>query len=206
VTLGTSHHVGLHRLPPILREINRRFPEVALDLRFMESEAALEAVEGGELDLAVVTLPVNKPASLETRVIWVDPMLAVAAPEHPLAGMASLAPESLSEFPAVLPHTGSHTRELIDRALQSLGIRPPVPFCTNFLETNRMMVAVGLAWSVLPRTMINSQIRPLPVEDLHVTRHLGMIRHRRREQGGAAGAVLKLLAGYSDPASFRDQS
>src|SRR6218665_1585033 len=42
--VGTSHHIGLHRLPPALRAFSTQFRDVRLDLRFIDSEEAYEAV------------------------------------------------------------------------------------------------------------------------------------------------------------------
>src|SRR5690606_27196221 len=61
LSLATSHHIGLHRIPGALKRFHARYPEVRLDLRFMDSEQACHAVkigrascrEGGE-DAAVV--------------------------------------------------------------------------------------------------------------------------------------------------------
>ena len=36
LTLATSHHIGLHRLPPLLRVFTRQYPAVALDIQFMD--------------------------------------------------------------------------------------------------------------------------------------------------------------------------
>ena len=36
--IGTSHHIGLHRLPPILRQFSRQYPDVQLDIHFIDSE------------------------------------------------------------------------------------------------------------------------------------------------------------------------
>ena len=36
--IGTSHHIGLHRLPPILRSYTAPYPEVELDLPSVSSE------------------------------------------------------------------------------------------------------------------------------------------------------------------------
>jgi Transcriptional regulator len=38
LTLATSHHIGLHRLPPVLRKFVHAHPNVDLDLQFMGSE------------------------------------------------------------------------------------------------------------------------------------------------------------------------
>jgi len=44
LVIATSHHVGLRRLPPVLQAFKHRFPEVRLELRFLESEEALAVV------------------------------------------------------------------------------------------------------------------------------------------------------------------
>ena len=82
--LGTSHHIGLHRLPPVLRRFMEDYPAVSLDLRFLDSETALREVEHGDLDMALVTLPENPSPVLEIVPLWPDPLLFVAGPEHPL--------------------------------------------------------------------------------------------------------------------------
>ena len=53
LAMGTSHHIGLHRLPPILRDYTNRYPKVALDIRFMSSEKISQAVAQGELEFGV---------------------------------------------------------------------------------------------------------------------------------------------------------
>ncbi len=62
LTLATSHHIGLHRLPPLLRAFTRAHPQVALDIQFLDSEVAYEEVLHGRAELAVITLA-RKPAS-----------------------------------------------------------------------------------------------------------------------------------------------
>ena len=54
---GTSHHIGLHRLPPKLREYTNQFPEVELDIQFMDSEQAAALILKGTIELALITLP-----------------------------------------------------------------------------------------------------------------------------------------------------
>src|SRR3569833_3129749 len=48
--LGTSHHVGQHHLPAVLRRYSTLHPAVVLDLHFLDSETACAAVSQGELD------------------------------------------------------------------------------------------------------------------------------------------------------------
>lgn len=191
--IGTSHHVGLHRLPPTLRAFSRAYPEVELDIRFMDSEAACQAVERGDLELAIVTLPLEPSPALALTPIWDDPLALVVAPDHPLARRKRLRLEKLAEHNAILPATGTFTRQVLERALQPARLRPRVGLSTNYLETIRMLVAVGLGWSVLPRTMLEDELVELKVTGLELTRRLGAVRHRDRTLSNAAAALLALL-------------
>ena len=87
LTLGTSHHIGLHRLPPVLKQFIQQYSEVNLDIRFMDSEEACHAVETGELEIAIITLPHTPAEKLQTEQIWPDPLGIMVNRQHPLASM-----------------------------------------------------------------------------------------------------------------------
>ena len=69
LSIGTSHHIGLHRLPPVLRAYTLAYPEVDLDIQFMDSEVACEAVIAGKLELGIVTLPSQPLPQLKSRLV-----------------------------------------------------------------------------------------------------------------------------------------
>ena len=70
LSIGTSHHIGLHRLPPVLKRFVADYPDVDLDLHFMDSEDACEAVVAGKLELGIVTLPLLAVPQLDSATIW----------------------------------------------------------------------------------------------------------------------------------------
>jgi DNA-binding transcriptional LysR family regulator len=193
LTLGTSHHIGLHRLPPILRQFTERYPRVELDIRFMDSEEACRAVEHGELELGIVTLPQHPSPALAVEVVWDDPLAVIAATTHPLVKQKKVTVAQLAEHPAVLPAPGTYTREVIEQAFKPYHLQLRVTLSTNYLETIKMLVSVGLGWSVLPRTMLNDELRVLKVEQLQLSRQLGSVRHQGRTLSNAARAMLELL-------------
>ena len=186
--IGTSHHIGLHRLPPVLRSFAARYPEVELDLHFMDSEQACHAVERGELELAVVTLPRSPAESLATETLWPDPLALVAAPDHPLAARGRVELPDLAGHAAILPAPNTFTRRILADALRPHGLRLSVALETNYLETIKMMVSVGLGWSALPRTMLDGELLELAVPGLRLSRSLGLVRRVGRTPGNAARA------------------
>lgn len=191
--IGTSHHIGLHRLPPILRDYTTRYPAVELDIHFMDSEEACAAVDKGELELAVATLPETPFPHLQTEMIWLDSLEFVVGPNHPLTkeepfdtvnGIANLA-----QHRAIMPARGTVTREILDKALLPYKLRLQVKLETNYLETIKMMVSVGLGWSLLPRSMTEGLIC-LPIEALHLQRRLGIAWEKKRTLSNAAQCFI----------------
>ncbi|NJM13147.1 MAG: LysR family transcriptional regulator [Synechococcaceae cyanobacterium SM1_2_3] len=191
--IATSHHIGLHRLPPVLRIFTTQYPQVRLDMRFMDSEIACAAVLRGEVELAIITLPPRVEAPLEAQPLWLDPLIAVAAYSHPLAALNPVAPQLLADYPAILPDEKTFTRRMIEDGLAELGVKPLVAFATNYLETIKMMVIVGLGWSVLPRTLLDGELAELRIAGLAMQRLLGVVRHTGHTLSNAAGALLNTL-------------
>ena len=192
--LGTSHHIGLHRLPPLLRDFTRRYPEAQLDLEFLDSEAACEAVAQGRLDLGVVTLPTRPPDNLRVIPVWPDPLAFVVAPDHPLAVHRRVSPSRLAEHRAILPGPETYTGQIIARAFQARGVQLDAGPSIHYLETIKMLVAVGLGWSLLPRSLLDEQLIEVQVQGLgKLSRTLGLVRHRERTLSNAAQAFVYLL-------------
>lgn len=197
--IGTSHHIGLHRLPPALRGFARAYPQVRLDLRFIDSEEAYEAVLSGDLELGIVTLPPEADDRLVAREVWDDPLAFVAGVDHPLARQPRVELADLTRHAAILPSSSTFTRQIASGLFQDAGLELQVSMTTNYLETIRMMAAIGLGWSVLPASMADHELRILDIRGVSLRRSLGVVYHPRRTLSRAAAAMLDLLLPGKDP-------
>ena len=191
LAMGTSHHIGLHRLPPVLSAFARDYPDVRLDIRFMDSEVVCEAVATGELELGVVTLPLEPPDPLRLDALWDDRLEVVVGRQHPLARVRRLELDQLLAHTAVLPAPDTYTREILRQALDQREAQLGVGMCTNYLETLKMLAATGLGWTLLPRTMIDRDLHVLAVKGLALRRWLGIATHTRRTLSNAARAMIE---------------
>ncbi len=191
--LGTSHHIGLHRLPPVLRRFSQEYPQVKLDVAFMDSEQAYEQVMQGKLELAVITLAPGGDHSMVSKSIWPDPLDFMVSKDHWLADKDDLSLATLTNYPVILPgmntYTGQIAKAIFDRANLTLNIS----MSTNYLETIRMMASIGLGWTVLPRSMLDDSLVALTVTTSAPQRHLGYIYHQRRSLSNAASAFIDEL-------------
>ncbi len=191
--IGTSHHIGLHRLPPILKSFSRLYPEVNLDIQFIDSEMAVDLLMQGQLELGIVTLPPDPHPTLHTIAVWDDPLAFMVSVEHPLAQKTKIELQALAAYPAILPSLSTFTRRIVEKLFQAEALNIDVAISTNYLETIKMMTAIGLGWTVLPATMVDQEVCRLPISQVSLSRTLGVVYHPGHSLSNAAKAILQLL-------------
>ncbi len=207
--VATSHHIGLHHLPPVLREFAYRHRKVNLQFEFLDSEQAHERVNRGDCELAVVTLAPKLEPPLNGECVWSDPLAFMVAKDHPLTrsavnpmdgvysaslpGANAVNLKLLASNPAILPDLNTYTGRLVKRCFDENNLKLSLSMTTNYLETIKMMVSVGLGWSVLPRTMLDDQLQELTIEGIQLQRQLGVVTHAKRTLSNAAAAFYDVL-------------
>ena len=193
LTLASSHHISLHRLPEILKTFARQYKDVELDFQFLESEQACEAVRVGKIELAVITLPLETDEKLLTDNLWNDPLVCMSSNEHSLCTISDITLAKLVEYPILLPEKQTFTRQIIERPFIENNLKLNTLMTTNDLESLRMMVEIGLGWSILPESMLRDPLVAIKVEGLELKRTLGLVRNKDRTLSSSAKAMIKLL-------------
>ena len=194
LNLATSHHIGLHRLAPVLKDFSQRYPDVQLDIQFEDSEVAYQMVRSGQVELAVVTLnpdDTDLDADLKANCIWRDPLVFVSSASEPLATTLQM----LAVQPCILPGQATYTGRIVMDRFARAGLTLKPTLSTNYLETIGMLVSVGLGWSVLPRSMIGD-LSVLEVNCEPISRSLGSVINGKRTLSNSASAFLTVLEDY----------
>ena len=202
--IGTSHHIGLHHLPHLLRQFHTAYPKVKLALQFLGSEAACEALALGELDIAFATLPLSEHPKLDMQAVWRDPLKFVCAHTHPIAKIKRPSFKDLSQHEAILPEANTVTFEIIESAFKKEGVslqtalpsrhRETISMMSSYMETIKMMASVGLGWAVLPEHMaLDKDLIQLKVSPKSLYRELGVLQRKGKTLGTAGRAFLAIL-------------
>ncbi|MGV6808017.1 MAG: LysR family transcriptional regulator [bacterium] len=199
--LAISHHIGLHRIPAVLKTFVQAYPDVTIDVDFMDSEVAYENVLHGKFEIGVITLAPEDPPGIISHPVWDDPLSLVVGIDHPLAKKRQAKVADLSEHPAILPGMSTYTGRMINALFVSNGYTLNASMATNYLETIKMMVSVGLGWSLLPESMLDGTLKRLTCPDIQLTRKLGYIHHREKTLSRAAIRFTELLSSVSDKES-----
>jgi DNA-binding transcriptional LysR family regulator len=193
LTIASSHHIGLHRLPNILKHYANQFSDVELEFQFLESEQACEAVRTGKIELAVITLPLEPEDKLHTLKLWEDNLECMVSKDHDINKISTITLEQLTHFPLLLPSKKTFTTQIIEQPFKDRNLKLNTIMTSNDLESLRMMVEIGLGWSILPSLMLREPLKIVKVKGLNLSRTLGLVRHNDRELSTSAKAMINLL-------------
>ncbi|MFT4998480.1 MAG: DNA-binding transcriptional LysR family regulator [Flavobacteriales bacterium] len=191
--IATSHHIGLHRLPPILKTFSDRYPSVKMQIEFTDSEKAHTLVSDGDVELAIITLALEENNQLKSTELWPDPLIVMAATTHPLATVKNLSLVELAKYPCVLPGLDTYTGQIVKNLFDKASLVLDASMATNYLETIKMLVSVGMGWTVLPKSMFDDRLIELKISKLSLSRQLGYITHKQHNLSTAATAFINLL-------------
>ncbi|OOR90218.1 LysR family transcriptional regulator [Moraxella caviae] len=194
LVIGTSHHIGLHHLAPVLKQFIQIYPAVQLEVRFMDSEEAHKAVLDGEVALAFLTLPPIFDRRLNYHTLWSDPLYFVTGTLSPLAQKSEVSLLQLAHHPAILPAANTFTSQITLAEFAKHNLRPYATMSTNPLESIRMLVSIGLGWSVLPETLINQDLVKIDMaQSIELQRHLGVVTNPNLTRSANTQALLDML-------------
>ncbi len=196
LSLGGGATATTYLLPPLLRTFHERFPGVRLYVREAGSRAVIEAVQAGELDLGVITVPEEPlPARLVVKP-WVDDELVlIVPPGHDLRGKERFRWSDLAGQQLVLFEAGSAVRRRIDGALERAGVVPQIVMELRSLESIQQMVAQGIGAAFVSRFALHEPSDGLvPTQGAgQLRRQLGVVRRADRRPSPATRAFLELM-------------
>lgn len=199
LAVGVIPSVAAVDIPSALRAFHERYPEVRISLRVGASEEFVEEVREGALDVAFLGLPTGAhPAGVGVRELARDRLVAVVAPDHPLAGAGPVDLRRLTDEVFVDLPARTAGRVQSDQAFGAAGLSREVAFEVTNADFLARLVGQGLGIAMLPAGYV-AQLSGVTTVD--VTDAPSRVEHVIWSPDGrtpAASAFLSLL-GVPDP-------
>ena len=154
--LGAIPSIAPYLLPAALPELQRRFPELNLQLRETITETLVRELIGGELDLILMALPIEE-AEVETTYLF-DDKFVLAAQATKERRPQTATPDLLTHERLLLLEEGHCLR---DQALSFCRLVTPEAresFGASSLATIVQMVAHGYGITLLPEMAVESEV------------------------------------------------
>jgi DNA-binding transcriptional LysR family regulator len=179
VRLGVGPTTLTHRLPHVLGDYSRRFPDIELIVLAGTTEFLLDALRSQHLDLAVTMRTAPQPG-LTVTPLGREEMIVVVNCEHPLARQKTVEPADLASLRFILYEKNTAMQSVIDRYFESLGVTPRIAMEVENNEAIKSLVRVGLGASIMPLCAVaqeppESPLRVLRVKGRPLTRELSLV-------------------------------
>lgn len=196
VRLGIFPTLGPYLLPHVVPTIRQRFPQLEMLLVEEKSDVLMAQLRNGQLDAALLALPINDD-QLHTEFLFEEPFVLAAPEGHPLTAHATLNMDDLSNQRLLLLQDGHCLRDQALDVCHLAGALEKSEFQATSLETLRQMVAANVGVTLLPMLAVkppvarSENVQLIPFQgDPHPNRRIAMVWRR----SSAMGAFLEQLA------------
>jgi LysR family transcriptional regulator for metE and metH len=184
--------------PRALAAFKQAHPRVELRLLIGNRRDMIAALEGFDLDIAVMGRPPQHFA-VEQAVIGAHPHVIIAAPGHKLAGRHALPLAALAAETFLLREPGSGSRALLEGLLTEARLSPEIGMEIGSNETIKQAVMAGMGIALISAHTIAAEVQDgrlavLDVRGLPLLREWYVVKRREKRLLPAAQALWTHLA------------
>jgi LysR family hydrogen peroxide-inducible transcriptional activator len=147
--VGAIPTVAPYFLPKVLRQFSKEFPKATLIVQENTTDALLKSCTQGEIDLAIVALPI--PAKyLEVEELFEEELLLVLPPDHPLVEKEKIRLADVEPFPFVLLDEAHCLSDTIVSFCRQRSFQPVSVERTSQLAMVQELVSLSHGVSMIP--------------------------------------------------------
>lgn len=192
---------GKYVMPYFLSGFMDKHPDINLKMDVTNKTQVMENLEKNEVDFALVSL---LPTHLHIEKIDLIPnKLYLVGKQLPKSKTASIPVDFLESMPLIFRESGSGTRQIMEKFINSKGIvfRKKIELTSN--EAVKQALLAGLGISIMPLIGIRNELKN---NDLHILPHKGLpiqtnwslIWLKGKRHSPVAQAYLEELRDYKD--------
>ena len=198
--LGLFPTLAPYLLPHVVPNLRRKYPNLRLQLAEDKTEDILRMLRQGELDAALLALPINDEG-LEIETLFEEPFVLALPGNHELVEQAVITIDDLKGAELLLLDEGHCLR---DHALEVCALADAherVDFHATSMETLRQMVAAEVGITLMPILAVKP---PIAVTDNVVIRRFKNPAPNRtialvwRRSSALAGFLQEMAACFKD--------
>ncbi len=203
LALGASQTIAQYLLPALIAAFRKSHPRVRVTALSGNTDAMLEAMVAGRIDLALIEGP-ERRQDLQIETFMEDPMILVVPPGHEWAGQVITA-AMLQGEPFLMREFGSGSRRVIEQAFAANGLKvKDIRISMELDSTEGLLSAVeaGLGVTFVSRLAACNRLalgtlRLAYAKDLKTVRWFSLARPSGPEPRGNVEAFRGLLLSHA---------
>ena len=172
-------------VPRLLGSFCERHPGIDISLEVLNRDGVVQRLRENRDDLYIMSMP-PQDMDLEDQTFLDNPLVLIAAADHPLARQARLQLSDLQRERLILRERGSGTRQACDRFFAAQGFVPQTWLELGSNEAIKASVAAHLGVAVISRHALNAQdlghdLCLLPLEGLPIRSQWHVVHPRAKQ-------------------------
>lgn len=183
-------------LLPVLKQFQTQYPGVHLRISNFSTPQAVAALRETTADFAVVTTPIDLPASLVRKSVKAVQEVAVCARDFPAPDAAPLTLAELAAYPLITLGAGTASHAFYASVFSACGV--PFHPATEAATADQIipMAEAGLGVGIVPQDFLrpSDAVRILPLEAPIPPRSVCIVKRKDRPLSAAARELERMLA------------
>ena len=196
VRLGATPSLCTGLLPAVVADFRTRYPGVTLRLREGGSRDLVRALDDGDLDLALVILPLPaREQGLVTRsLLREDLVLAMAEPAFGPPERGPIPMSTLDGHPLLTTRRGYDLRTALESACRQADFEPRLVVEGGELDAIVALAEAGVGACLLPTSVAQrARLVSYRLDAAEMTRTIGLARRKGQATVGAVRALRETL-------------
>ena len=149
VRLGAIPTIAPYMLPELLQGFQAEHPNISVGVMEDYTENLIKGVSHGEIDLAIIALPVQAKY-LESEALFDEELHLVLPQKHPLLEHREISAAMIEDYPLIMLNSAHCLSENIENFCRQETLQPVTSERINQLMTVQELVALGHGISIIP--------------------------------------------------------
>jgi DNA-binding transcriptional LysR family regulator len=187
VSIAMSSTVATILMADLVHEFRNQFPDVKVRVSEAMTSESIHHIQNGELDLAIVTLPIQEDSSLVVENLFDEDLAAIVSVKHPLArnNTESVSLKELAKYQWILASSSNGLRRLINDACSQKGFCPLVSIEVDRISSvKNLLIYSEEGVTILPPTAVLNElslglVKKIPLRDTRIYRSVGLASRLR---------------------------
>jgi LysR family transcriptional regulator, low CO2-responsive transcriptional regulator len=187
---STVHYFAIR----LLADFCRQHPKVRISFKVTNRKGLLKLLQDNEVDIVLMGQPPDDH-DLSSEAFMENPLVIIAAPDHPMAGKKRIALEALKQETFLIREQGSGTRHAVERFFVGLDFRFTSSMEMNTNGAIKQGVEVGLGLGIVSLHTVEQELESgrvvvLDVESFPIIRQWYMV-HRAGKRLSSVGHAFE---------------
>jgi len=157
IRVAAIYSVGLHHLPPYLKQFMQNFPTLNIHVEYRHSSQIYEDVLSNIVDIGLVAYPV-KNSKIEIVPLHKEPLVLICHPQHPFAKQKNLKLKQVEHQKVIGIAPEVPTRKALDKILDEYDVELNYVMEFDNEATIKRAVEIDAGIAIVPESTVRQEI------------------------------------------------